>query len=265
MPIRSTQNLRLGAGLPTREAATHFQFPDDTASFAQRRERCFGVGKCRALIGQTMCPSFQATREEMHSTRGRAHLLFEMLRGDSDQGRLARSSTCARRSICACNARAASTIARSRWTWRPTRRNSCRTITQGRLRPRAAYAMGLVFLWSRLARLAPGFVNAALATAAVARAGGFAPQREPPEFAAETFQEWCASGRAEGRDDRKPVILWPDTFNNHFLPGTAQSGGQGAGECRLSRHRAASAAVLRPAALRLRNARFGETQASGGA
>jgi Fe-S oxidoreductase len=62
---------------------THFRFPgDDEGSFARATLRCVGVGECRRLHGGTMCPSFRATREEMHSTRERARLLFEMLAGD---------------------------------------------------------------------------------------------------------------------------------------------------------------------------------------
>jgi hypothetical protein len=68
-------SLRLGPEYRPRPVETHFKFPNDRGSFAIAAERCFGVGKCRALGGQVMCPSFQATREEMHSTRGRAHLL----------------------------------------------------------------------------------------------------------------------------------------------------------------------------------------------
>src|SRR5262252_2622434 len=45
-------------------------------------ERCIGMGKCRAEKGGTMCPSYRATREERYSTRGRARLLSEMLRGE---------------------------------------------------------------------------------------------------------------------------------------------------------------------------------------
>jgi Fe-S oxidoreductase len=47
-----------------------------------RRERCVGMGKCRSAEGGTMCPSYRATKEERYSTRGRARLLGEMLRGE---------------------------------------------------------------------------------------------------------------------------------------------------------------------------------------
>jgi Fe-S oxidoreductase len=99
----------------------------------------------------------------------------------------------------------------------------------GRMRPMAAYSMGLVFLWARLAAHAPGLANFVLQSrgvgAALRRFAGFAPEREPPQFAPETFQHWffhrgrAAAGHASGRT----VILWPDTFNNYFLPSTAKA------------------------------------------
>ena len=76
-----------------------------------------------------MCPSYMVTREEKHSTRGRARLLFEMMRGDvvKTAGATRKSR---KRWISAFRARAASTTARCRWTWPPTRPSSCRTTTR---------------------------------------------------------------------------------------------------------------------------------------
>ncbi len=216
-------NLRLGPDYTTRKVTTHFRFPDDAGSFAHATERCFGVGKCRSLDSQTMCPSFQATREEMHSTRGRAHLLFEMLRGDPVKGGWRDPHVREALDLClqckGCKHDCPVSVDMATY-----KAEFLSHYYAGRLRPRAAYAMGLVFLWSRLARLAPGFANAALHLRPLRALGGFAPQREPPEFAAESFQEWWRK-RPEPKDatDRKPVILWPDTFNNHFLPGTAKA------------------------------------------
>ncbi|MGI4830547.1 MAG: FAD-linked oxidase C-terminal domain-containing protein, partial [Janthinobacterium lividum] len=82
-PYSLDSNLRTGPDYKPMQLPTIFQFPDDAGSMAEATERCFGVGKCRKLEGGTMCPSFHVTREEKHTTRGRARLLFEMLRGDS--------------------------------------------------------------------------------------------------------------------------------------------------------------------------------------
>ena len=81
-PYRLDENLRLGAGYDPWQPETHFKFPDDHGSLASATLRCVGVGKCRRDAGGVMCPSFRVTRDEEHSTRGRAHLLWEMTKGD---------------------------------------------------------------------------------------------------------------------------------------------------------------------------------------
>ena len=81
-PYKLDENLRLGADYKPWEPQTNFQFPEDHGSLAHATLRCVGVGKCRHDEGGVMCPSFRATREEEHSTRGRAHLLWEMTKGD---------------------------------------------------------------------------------------------------------------------------------------------------------------------------------------
>src|SRR5207302_11355643 len=85
-PYHIDENLRLGANYHPWDPSTYFKFPDDHGSFAHATLRCVGVGKCRREDGEgvqdTMCPSYMVTREEMHSTRGRTHLLWEMLHGD---------------------------------------------------------------------------------------------------------------------------------------------------------------------------------------
>ncbi|HYA26246.1 MAG TPA: FAD-binding and (Fe-S)-binding domain-containing protein, partial [Terriglobales bacterium] len=80
-PYKLDENLRLGADYRPWEPQTHFQFPQDHGSLASATLRCVGVGKCRQYEGGVMCPSFRVTREEGHSTRGRAHLLWEMTQG----------------------------------------------------------------------------------------------------------------------------------------------------------------------------------------
>jgi Fe-S oxidoreductase len=97
----------------------------------------------------------------------------------------------------------------------------------GRLRPRHAYAFGLIDQWARLASLWPGLVNLVTQTPGLSYlaklAAGVAQQRRIPEFAPYTFQSWFHKQRpaAIGRNGR--VILWPDTFNNYFFPETSQA------------------------------------------
>ena len=68
------QNLRYGMDYEDQKVDSVFKFTDDY-SFEGAVHMCTGVGECRKVLGGTMCPSFKATREEEHSTRGRANLL----------------------------------------------------------------------------------------------------------------------------------------------------------------------------------------------
>src|SRR6185369_10225328 len=85
-PYRIDENLRLGPDFHPPRPPVHFQYPDDDGDFTRATLRCVGVGECRRAHGGTMCPSYRVTGEEMHSTRGRAHLLFEMMRGNELDG-----------------------------------------------------------------------------------------------------------------------------------------------------------------------------------
>ncbi|WP_407175030.1 FAD-binding and (Fe-S)-binding domain-containing protein [Bradyrhizobium sp. STM 3562] len=219
-------DLRLGPDYHPRQVKTHFKFPDDRGSFATAAERCFGVGKCRSLGGQVMCPSFQATREEMHSTRGRAHLLFEMMRGDELKRGWREEAVREALDLClqckGCKHDCPVSVDMATYKAEFLSHYYAR-----RARPAAAYSMGLVFAWARLAAVAPGFTNLLVQSPVVGsvlrRVAGFAHEREPPKFSAETFQHWFLRNRHIEDRSRPPVILWPDTFNNYFLPGTAKA------------------------------------------
>src|SRR5260370_16930381 len=78
----ATENLRQQERFDLPAEPMRFRFPQDGGSFPRALARCVGVGKCRRLSGGTMCPSFRVTRDEQHSTPGRARLLFHMLRRD---------------------------------------------------------------------------------------------------------------------------------------------------------------------------------------
>ena len=66
-------NLRVGPDYHPRQVETYFHFPDDHGSFAAATERCFGVGKCRNLNGETMCPKLQGnSRRDAYHARARS-------------------------------------------------------------------------------------------------------------------------------------------------------------------------------------------------
>ena len=262
------EGLRMGAGYRLPQVDTHFHFPDDRHSFALATERCFGVGKCRVLGAQTMCPSFQGTREESYSTRGRAHLLYEMLHGDvikdgwRNEGVRDALDMCLQCKGCKHDCPASVDMATYKAEFLSHH-------YAGRLRPRAAYSMGLIFWWARLARLGAGLGECRYAGARPGRRAAGAGRIHP------------APRRTAVRRGNLPGLVRSAPAGRHGQPGPGggdpvarhvqqppaarygESGGAGAGECRLPSHRAAAEAVLRPAAVRLRHAGPGETQAAG--
>ena len=218
-PYHPTQNLRWGADYRPRQVETHFAYPQDEHGFADAVNRCFGIGKCRHADGGTMCASFMVTREEMHSTRGRARLLFEMMSGHLRGGGWRDPHVKQPLDLClsckGCKGDCPVSVDMATY-----KAEFLAHYYQGRIRPRQAYALGLIPVWARLASRAPGLANAALAAPLAGRAAklaaGVQPQRAAPAFAARTFRAWFAShqGPAEGT----PVLLWPDTFTNYFTP-----------------------------------------------
>jgi FAD/FMN-containing dehydrogenase/Fe-S oxidoreductase len=219
------ENLRWGTHYHPWEPATHFSFHDDRGSFAFAANRCVGTGKCRKHDSGTMCPSYMVTREEKHSTRGRARLLFEMLEGHPLADGWRDESVKEALDLClACKGcRGECPVNVDMATYKA---EFLSHYFEGRRRPVAAYAFGLMPWWARVAAHVPRTANfftqtRGLRTLAKALVT-MAPQRNIPAFARRTFRSWFAS-RAERNTGKPDVILWPDTWNNHFHPATAQA------------------------------------------
>jgi Fe-S oxidoreductase len=225
-PNRLDENLRLGVDYRPAESDTEFAYPDDGHRFSRAAARCVGVGKCRGHESGVMCPSYRATGEEEHSTRGRARLLFEMLEGDviTDGWR----STEVRDALDLCLAckgcRSDCPVDVDMATYKA---EFLFHHYRGRPRPMAHYSMGWIPLWARLAALMPRALNTVthadgLATL-VKKAGGIAPEREMPNFADQRFTKWFAQRPATAASARERVVLWPDTFVNNFDPEVGQA------------------------------------------
>jgi Fe-S oxidoreductase len=223
-PFDADENLRLGADFRSPSAATRFAYPDDDGDFTRATLRCVGVGECRREHGGTMCPSYRATREEMHSTRGRAHLLFEMMRGQELDGwrdEHVRESLDLCLACKGCKGDCPVNVDVATY-----KAEFLSHHYEGRLRPVAAYSMGLIHWWARVAATAPGLVNlftqSPVTAGLVKKLGGIAPGRRVPTFARRTFRaSWRL--RPERNVGRPDVVLWPDTFNDHFFPETAMA------------------------------------------
>ncbi|TQK42486.1 FAD/FMN-containing dehydrogenase [Streptomyces sp. SLBN-118] len=230
-PRRADEDLRLGPQWRPNSHDTHFGYPHDKGSFSRAVMRCVGIGNCRTQTGGVMCPSYRATREEEHSTRGRARLLFEMLDGHADSAVTdGWRSTEVRDALDLCLAckgcKSDCPVGVDMATYKA---EFLSHHYEGRLRPAAHYSMGWLPLWARLSRLAPRPVNAALHAPGLARIGkglaGVTSQREAPVFAQESFTQWWRSHSAQEPDpaDSRAVLLWPDTFTNYFHPHIAMS------------------------------------------
>jgi FAD/FMN-containing dehydrogenase/Fe-S oxidoreductase len=224
-PFKLDQNLRLGADYKPWEPQTHFQFPQDHGSLSHATLRCVGVGKCRHDEGGVMCPSFRVTREEEHSTRGRAHLLWEMTKGDVIQNGWRNQHVKDSLDLClACKGcKSDCPVGVDVATYKA---EFLAHYYEGRRRPRSAYAFANIDLWARLASKTPGLLNLTtqlpLVRDLAKLIAGVARERTIPAFARETFRPWFS--RREARNpDGLPVLLWPDTFSNYFSPNTAKA------------------------------------------
>ncbi len=220
-PYPMTSNLRLGPEYKPFEYGGQFAYQDDGGSFTQATRRCVGVGKCRRRESDdgVMCPSYMATGEEKHSTRGRARLLFEMMRGEAIHDLWKSREVEEALDLClACKGcKSDCPVHVDMATYKAEFRSQ---HYKGRLRPRAAYSMGLIHRWAQYASLLPGAANALASTGWAKWLAGVAQERQTPAFAKQTFRTWYLKRKDKKMDGRR-VILWPDTFNTYFRPQTA--------------------------------------------
>jgi Fe-S oxidoreductase/FAD/FMN-containing dehydrogenase len=232
-----TENLRLGADYKSHESRTYFQFPDDGGSFAKATVRCIGLGECRKHDGGSMCPSYMVTLEEEHSTRGRAHMLFEVLQGEVVRGGWKDEHVKKALDLClsckACKSECPTNVDVATY-----KAEFLAHYYEGKSRSLHDYAFGMIDRWAQLGSLAPLLANL------FSQAPGFrhllqsalhlAPQRHLPRLARSTFQDWARKHRVPsfGEETRPApgaapnkgeVILWADTFNNYFCPETSQA------------------------------------------
>ena len=226
---RVDENLRMGPAYKVVQLHTRLDFRGPEGQGFQRAiEHCVGMGRCRNEEAHTMCPSYRATREERFSTRGRSRLFWEMLQGE---------------------------VIRDGWNSAPVKealdtclackgcKSDCPTHTdmasykaeflshyhEQHRRPRQALTMGRIGDWAPLAARLPRLANLFTQTpglSAVAKlVGGVAARRALPRFAPRSFRRLARQDRPGGphTSGRPQVILWVDTFCEHFHPEVAQA------------------------------------------
>jgi FAD/FMN-containing dehydrogenase/Fe-S oxidoreductase len=244
-PYRLDENLRLGPDHDPWEPMTHFKFPDDHGSLASATLRCVGVGKCRREAGGVMCPSYRVTRDEEHSTRGRAHLLWEMTKGEVIKDGWKNESVKESLDLClACKGcKSDCPVGVDVATYKA---EFLSHYYEANSRPLKALGLGNIDLLTQVASRVPGLVNLNTQLPFLRdlnkMIAGIPSQRRIPPLAVETFQQWWEdeqrsrregsagappaverAPRPLGRTKLAPVLLWADTFNNHFLPSTAKA------------------------------------------
>jgi FAD/FMN-containing dehydrogenase/Fe-S oxidoreductase len=212
-------HLKLGANYRPREVATHFDFSAE-GGLAGAALKCVGIGKCRKTEAGTMCPSYMATREEIHSTRGRARILFEALTTDLIPGGFADDSVRDALDLClsckGCKSECPSSVDMAAY-----RAEFFSNYYRVHRRPLSSAFFGRLNEVARLASYAPSLANAlshAPLMAGLARkALAIHPTRELPRFSRRTFRSWFER-RTAPRASMREVVLFADTFTNFFEP-----------------------------------------------
>ena len=221
-PFRLDENLKLGTAYNPPRPEVKFAYREDGGDFAHAALRCAGVGKCRVpQSAQTMCPSYQATRDEKYTTRGRARLLSEMLQGEVITDGWQSEEVFDALDLCLackgctndCPVNVDMPTYKAEFLYHHYK-------SARRWRPRYAYAFGFIDQAARAAALIPGMVNFVLHAPGLSRlaklAAGVDPRRPLPSFAPMTLQQWFRQRGGTANPDGPPVVLFPDTFNNHL-------------------------------------------------
>jgi FAD/FMN-containing dehydrogenase/Fe-S oxidoreductase len=207
---------------------THFAFAKDGGSMERATERCVGVGACRKSEGGVMCPSYRGTGEEKHSTRGRAHLLWEMLAGSLRPEGFKSEAVHEALDLCL-SCKACKTECPVQVDMAAYKAEFLAQHYKGRVHPLQHYVFGFADKLARMGSIAPGMTNAVLTGSVtsplIKKIIGVAKQRSLPELAGKSFQKMRTKSNqsvagGENTQSGRRVLLWPDTWNNYYHPQT---------------------------------------------
>ena len=223
---RMDENLRYGPDYRIPATQTFFSFSDDNNKISRALERCVGMGKCRSYT-TPMCPSFQATSQERFSTRGRAHLLHEMLRGEVikdgwDNQEIAHSMEhCLSCKACKSDCPTQVDVAtyKAEFMAQHFKNNK---------RPLNHYVFGGIGRYLPLLSKAPRVVNKlvsnSLVKKVISKSLDIVEHHNLPILDHQPFSDWAQLNAYQstkdfywfGDDSNPPVVLWIDSFNGYY-------------------------------------------------
>ncbi len=220
-----TRNLRYGPSYQTVQIQTQLSFERE-GGFARAVEACNGAGICRKLQEGTMCPSFQATLEEEHSTRGRANALRAALSGRLPAESLTSPRMYQTLDLCleckGCKGECPSNVDLAKIKYEFLSQYYARHGTP--LRARLFAGIGTLNRWgSRAASLANLLMGNRWVKNLAQLAVGIDARREFPPFAPESFQQWFRRRPSPPVGRRGKVVLLDDCFLSYNYPQVGQA------------------------------------------
>ena len=221
-PPPMTENLRISPAYHTLDIETAFAFTEE-GSLAGAIEMCNGQGACRKVLEGTMCPSYMATRDEEHSTRGRANALRAAISGTLPVDALTGERLYQVMDLClackGCKAECPSSVDMAKLKYEFLDRYH--KANGYPLRDRFfANISGLSRLGAFFAPLSNWVLRSQLFKQLMERMVGIDARRDLPPFASRTFSQWFrARGDVQPETaTRGKVLLFPDTFTNYNHP-----------------------------------------------
>jgi FAD/FMN-containing dehydrogenase/Fe-S oxidoreductase len=215
------KNLRYGAEYKDETAETQFKYRAEN-SFRESVHMCTGVGECRKIIGGTMCPSFKATRDEEHSTRGRANALRLAMSGQLDKDGLTSERLRQTMDLClsckACKSECPSNVdmAKMKSDVGQLYFDKHGTTLRDRLirdSSKMASRFSGPFAWAINAVQKSWFFRALLQ-----KTVGFDKRRTLPDYTGQPFYKWFLKNGNEQPHSTKKVVLFADTYLNYHEP-----------------------------------------------
>ena len=218
-----TESLKISPRYKFWEPRTTLDFTGQ-GGFARAVEMCSGMGECRKKLDGTMCPSYMATLDEEHSTRGRANALRNAIAGRAPQEEFTSKRLYQVMDLCleckACKAECPSNVdmAKLKYEFLDHYYRANGFPLRNRI---FGHIEALNRVGSNLAPISNWLAGSGLNRWLLELLAGVDRRRPLPQFAGETFEDWYRKRAATGDGSRGEVVLFHDTFNNFNTPNVA--------------------------------------------